>query len=100
MKCRGVLIVGLLLTVVLEAGGQENVRSARDRALVERVARSMELHSLYLGEWPASLEDLVRRPGKAKFWPEGGFWFGPLPEGVRWVNGAIACNEASVETRR
>lgn len=89
-----------LLTViaalqVLGARSQERAHAERDRAIVQRVARSIELYSLYLGVWPASLQDTMRRPAGAKFWPEGGFWFGPLPDGVVWENGTIVRNQAS-----
>ena len=61
----------------------------KDRVLAEQVARSIELYSTYTGTWPASLDDLTRKPAAGGFWPEGGFWIGALPKAVSWKEGRV-----------
>jgi len=70
---------------------------ARDEARARQVARSVDLFTRYAGEPPRSLEELVSRPDRLRFWPEGGFWVGPLPERVTLKEGRVLCGSQSVE---
>jgi hypothetical protein len=72
--------------------------ASRDEARARQVARSVDLFTLYNGEPPRSLEDLLRKPDRVRFWPEGGFWVGPLPQGVTWKDGRVLSGTQSVET--
>ncbi len=69
----------------------------RDEARARQVARSVDLFTLYCGETPRSLEELLRKPERLRFWPEGGFWVGPLPEGVTWKDGRVLSGTQSVD---
>ena len=39
----------------------------------------------------------MRKPDRVRFWPEGGFWVGPLPEGVTWKEGRVLSGTQSLE---
>ncbi|MBI2900766.1 MAG: hypothetical protein HYY17_11330 [Planctomycetes bacterium] len=67
-----------------------------DPATAARLARSIELFTRYTGACPRTLEDLVRRPDDAPFWPEGGFWRGALPKGATWKDGKVRIGNASI----
>jgi hypothetical protein len=60
-----------------------------DEALARQITRSVDLFTTYTGSWPRRLEDLVEKPKDVRFWPEGGFWLGPLPKGVLWNEGNV-----------
>jgi hypothetical protein len=70
---------------------------SQNEARARQVARSVDLFTLYTGEPPRSLEELVHQPDRLRFWPEGGFWVGPLPDGVTWKEGRVHIGAQSVE---
>jgi hypothetical protein len=84
-------LLGLLLCVT---AAQD---AARDEACARQLARSVDLFTLYGGEPPRSLGELVRKPDRIRFWPEGGFWTGPLPGGASLKGGKVACGTQAVE---
>ena len=87
----------LLVAMVLCAAPTGN--GPREKALARKVARSVDLFATYTGAWPETLEDLKRKPPEVRFWPEGGFWAGPLPESVRWEKGTVSCGGEETEAK-
>jgi hypothetical protein len=87
--------IALLFAVTLASSAQDS--AAREAATARQVARSVDLYTTYMGRWPRTLEDLTRPPEKAGFWPEGGFWLGPLPAGVAWKDGTVSCGAHRVD---
>ncbi len=69
--------------------------SPKDEPLAHPVASSVELFTAYTGRWPTSLAELTRKPVDVSFWPEGGFWWGKLPEAT-WKDGVVRCGKMAV----
>lgn len=82
-----------LLFCLLLAPSQEPARNGESEA--RRLARCIELYSTYTGRWPGTLEDLVRRPDGAAFWPDGGYWYGPLPKEAARKDGVVTIGLSS-----
>ncbi len=68
---------------------------AQETAQARHLARAVDLYTEYMGRWPDSLEGLTKRPTDARYWPETGFWTGPLPAGASFREGSVLLGGAS-----
>ncbi len=49
-------------------------------AVARQLARAVELYQAYQGVAPAGIDGLTKKPEGDAFWPQGGFWIGPVPK--------------------